>query len=65
MNLEATMSFGIWPNQVQQQQPQQQAQVSSVHPVPNPTLAPGPVNVRDWVKDDDNPGHSPSSHPDS
>ena len=60
-------SFGIWPNQVQQQQPQQQAQVSSVHPVPNPTPAPGPVNVqvRDWVKDDDNPGRSPSSHPDS
>ena len=27
--------------------------------------SPGPVNVRDWVKDDDNPGRSPSSHPDS
>ena len=60
-------SFGIWPNQAQPPPPPPppQAQVSSVHSIPNPTPAPGSVNVRDWVTDDDPPGRSPSSHPDS
>ena len=58
-------NFGQWPNQVQQKPSQQQSQVGSVRPVSNPSPAPGPVNVRDWVKDDDSAGRSPSSHPDS
>jgi hypothetical protein len=51
------------PNQVQQQLSQQQS--LSVHPIPNFTPAAGSVNVRDWVRDDDSPGRSPSFHPDS
>ena len=47
-------SFGIWPNQVQQQQPQQQTPVIPVQfPIPDPTPTAEPVNVRDRVKDDD------------
>ena len=57
-------SYGKWPNQVQQQQPQPQAQVSSVQ-FTNPTPPAGPVNVRDWVKDDDPPSPSPSPPPHS
>ena len=55
-------SFGKWPNQVQQQPPQQPAQVSSIQfPIPTPAPAPTPVNVRDWAKNDDPPrSHSPS-----
>jgi hypothetical protein len=62
-------SFGIWPSQVQpppqqqqqQLQLQQQAPVSSAQfPIPTPTPAAGPVNVRDWVKNDDSLSRSPS-----
>ena len=46
-------SFGKWPNQVQPQQP---VQASSVQfPIPPSVQPPPPVNVRDWVKNDDPP----------
>ena len=59
-------SFGKWPDQVQQQQPQQRAQVIPVQsPILNPTPAAESVNVRDWAKDDDPPSRSPSRLPHS
>ena len=63
-------SFGKWPNQVQQQQlqqpqlqqpQQQQAPVASIqYSIPNSAPAAGPVNVRDWVKEDDPLNRSPT-----